>query len=321
MPKLRLTFESLSLEALNLPSGLWTDRVINRFAPDAAAMAALVPVIVSRMDDALCVIDGCKRVRALRDAGERKILCGVIDAPLDPRRAGLLRIELNGGRELHPHEKLLFIAWLKSHCDRETRYQVAARLGLSSAERHDYEELASCSALLINAVLGGALDLAVAPEMAHLPDIDTKALITLFSAIPFSRQMQRQLAEWLPEIAFNQGISLPVLLESESLAAILNGDQLNTPQKAALLHDRAYEMRFPLYVRMKNAWDAHSRRLNPDPSHVSFHPSVYFEKNQIEIRIKAGDGASLQELMGQLAAIDAEGWWKLIDPARIGPEG
>ena len=276
-----------------------------------------LPVIVYKIEGKCSIIDGCKRIRALREAGERQALCGVIDSPLNPRQAGLLRIDLNCGRDLHPHEKLLFIRWLKSHCNHETYYQEAAKLRFSAAERHDYEELASCNALLVDAVIRGVLDLTVAPEMTHLLNADAQTLITLFSAIPFSRQMQRELAEWLPEIAFNREISLPRLFQTERLTAILNNTRLNTPQKAAQIHEMAYEMRFPLYVKTKNSWNTHSRHLNPDPSHVSFHPGAYFEKNQIEIRIKADNGASLQELMGRLAAIDTDGWWKLIDPARI----
>ena len=314
MPGLRLSFTELPIPSLEPLIELSSDRVT---AHQSATMLLLLPVIIYKADGKFSIIDGSKRIRALRDAGERQALCWVINSPLDPRQAGLLRINLNSGRDLHPHEKLLFIRWLKSHCDRETYYQEAAKLRLSSAERHDYEELASCRALLVDAVIGGTLDLAVAPEMTHLSDTDAQALITLFSAIPFSRQMQRELAEWLPEIAFNREIPLLHLLESESLAAILNNTRLNTPQKAALIHELAYEMRFPLYVKTKNSWNAHSRRLNPDPSRVSFHPSAYFEKNQIEIRIKADDGTSLQELMSRLAAIDADRWWKLIDPARI----
>ncbi len=240
--------------------------------------------------------------------------------PLDARQAGLLRIELNGGRDLRLAEKLLFIGWLKKNCGRELYRRAAALLRLSATELHDFEELLHCGTLLLDAVATGALDITVAPEMAHLSDTDAGALITLFAAIRLSRQMQRELAEWLPEIAFNRRIPLPELIECGELGDIRRDTRLNNPQKAAHIHGAAYEMRFPLYTRTKNAWNAHSRRLNPDPSSISFHPAAYFEKNLLEIRIKVGDGASLHELMGKLAEIDTPDWWKLIDPARIGPE-
>jgi hypothetical protein len=315
LPELRLTFASVDIGTLTFPSDLWSER-----APfDGGPGSMLPPVIVARFDRTLAIIDGCKRVRAARKAGESQIQCGIVDAPLDPLQAGLLRIELNCGRELHPHEKLLISRWLKVHCDRQAGNQQAARLGLSPAERHDYEELASCTPLLIDAVLDGWLDVAVAPEMAHLSEGDARELIALFSAISLSRQMQRELAEWLPEIAFNQKISLAALLRAEPLAGIAAAQALNAPQKAAKFHGTAHEMRFPLYVRTKNAWSAHSRCLNPDPERVSFHPAAYFEKNQLEIRIRAEDGAALHELMARLAAIGPDEWGKLIDPARIGP--
>ncbi len=313
---LRLTFEELPIPSLEPPKGLSSDR-----EPPLAPGAWLrLPLIVCRTGANYSIIDGCKRVAALQSAGVRKAPCSVIGSPLDSLQAGLLRIELNCGRKLHLTEKLLFIGWLQKNCGSEVYHNATAKMGLTAAELHDCSALLSLSDLLVDAVIGGALDITVAPEIAHLAPVDAQVLINLFSAIPLSRQMQRELAEWLPEIAFNRGISLQNLVESESLGSIVKNSRLNAPQKAAQLHGAAYEMRFPLYVRTRDAWVAHSRRLNPDLSHVSFHPSAYFEKNLIEIRIKSGDGASLQELMGKLAAIAAPDWWKLIDPARIGPE-
>jgi hypothetical protein len=311
---LRLSFEELPTASLKPPAELSSNRV-----PPLTPGAWLhLPVVVYRTGNSYSIVDGCKRVLALRGAGAQQVPCSIIGTPLDFRQAGLLRIQFNCGRALHLTEKLLFIAWLQKNCGREVYQYETARLGLTAAELHDCTELLSCSDQLIDAVIGGALDISIAPEIAHLTSTDAQVLIDLFSAIPLSRQMQRELAEWLPEIAFNRGGTLQSLVGTERLAAIVQNKRLNAPQKAAQIHGAAYEMRFPLYVRTRDAWIAHSRSLNPDPSHVSFHPSAWFEKNLIEIRIKSGDGASLQELMAKLAAVDASAWWKLIDPARIG---
>ena len=265
------------------------------------------------------MIDGCKRVRRLREGGHKKALCGIIEVPVDAFRAGLLRIGLNTGRALHQYEKLKFIRWLKENLDGEAYLLQVEKLGLLPGERHEYEELLSCNESLVDAVMQGILDPAIAPEMRHISDADAGALIRLFRAIPFSRQMQRELAEWLPEIAFNRGVVLSALLDSNPLAAAIAIARLNAPQKAAMIHDLAHTLRFPLYAKMKSEWSGLSRRINPDPSKVTLHPSPFFERNRLEIRLKGETGGELAGLLHKLAAIDPRTWDELIDPSRIDP--
>jgi len=129
--------------------------------------------------------------------------------------------------------------------------------------------------------------------------------------------MQRELAEWLHEIAYLQKIPLPDLLRSENMAGIIHDKRLNNPQKAARIHETAYAIRFPLYSKVKKAWLEHSRKTNPDPSRVTFQASPAFEKNSLEVRIRVSDGPSMHTIAQKLASVDLDTWQKLIDPTAI----
>ena len=262
------------------------------------------------------MVDGCKRISKAIAAGQDRLLCGIIDRAFDQRQAGLLRIKLNCCRTLHFREKFLFVAWMRLHLPPEEYAGEVGTLPLLPGERHEFEQLVSCSQWLIDAVLDGKLDPTVAPDINHLPQESGAALVALFSLLSPSRQMQRELAEWLPEIAFNRNVTTSHLLGSAEFSSIINDSRLNNPQKSARFHEAVHALRFPLYSRLKDAWSADSRKINPDPSRVSFQPSPYFEKNRLEIRIKADDGASLRHTLGKLAEVDTTAWDRLTDPTK-----
>ena len=301
--ELPLSFRELPVSSLELPGDLWSERI----SLGNTASGLQLPPTVCRTESGWQVLDGCKRVGQAAEGRLERLLCGIIDRPLDPKEAGLLRIRLNCGRTLQFREKHLFIAWMKSNLKPEEYAAEVEKLPLLPGERHDLEQLLSCTPWLLDAALDGKLDPTVAPEMNHLPQESTAAIIALFSILSPSRQMQRELAEWLPELAFNRKITVQQLLGSTEFSTIINDARLNAPQKAARFHDAVHAERFPLYSKMKESWSAAGRKINPDPARVSFLPSPYFEKNRLEIRIKAENGALLQRTLGKLAEVDKVG--------------
>jgi hypothetical protein len=310
---LKVKFARIAPGKLLPPEGLFDGRVpISNNAP-----ALFLPIIVCRNKGALIIIDGCKRRAILIKQKKKTVVCGILSKSLSPEKAGLLRIGLNAGRRLHPREKLLFLGWLKSHVSRKEFLNQCEKLHLPSNERHEYEQLLECKPWLIESVVHGTLDPAVAPEMNHLSETDAGALIGLFSRLSFSRQMQRELAEWLPEIAFIRKMPLPELLKSCPFTGILAGNRLNDPQKVAKIHEEAHSSRFPLYSEIKKTWIEKARRINPEPSKVSFQGSPYFEKNSLEIRIKAENPEEILQILRQLASVDLHKWQELIDPCSL----
>ncbi|MBN2036945.1 MAG: hypothetical protein JW768_09415 [Chitinispirillaceae bacterium] len=307
-----LSFETVPLERINLPCDLFDERTpFDREAP-----ALFLPLIVRKSQGSFAIIDGCKRYRLSAESGHKQCACGIINQEMDEKQAGILRIQLNAGRRLLAREKLLFVRWLNANCDHQTYQDIASKLLLTPSERYDYEKLSGCGDQLIEAVMQGAVDPAVAPAMTHLSPEETQSLINLFASVSFSRQMQRELAEWLHEIAFIKKIRLASLLASPDVVATLSHATLNGPQKAARFHEQVFSLRFPLYAAAKKAWTEHSRRINPDPSAISFHAAPFFEKNSLEIRVKARTPQQALRSVGSLAELDASAWEMLIHPAQ-----
>lgn len=305
-----LSFVMLPVDLISLPRELSDARI----PVSQETVALFLPIIVRKDREAYVIVDGSKRFRALIDAGRTHCSCGVIQALMDEKQAGLLRIRLNCGRELHPREKLLFIRWLKSSLDQDHYQRFSHELRLNPAERHDFEKLSACSEHIVEAVMQGTLDPTVAPDITLLGEPDASALIRLFAALSFSRQMQRELTEWLHEIAFISRSSIQDIIASPEIDGILSSAKLNAPQKTAAIHDFAFSRRFPLYAQAKKHWKEIVRKVNPDPSAVTFQAAPSFEKNSIDLHIKLNDASKATGLMRDLAAISSEEWQKVLDP-------
>jgi hypothetical protein len=312
-PSIELTFDTLPVDRLILPKELFDDRV----PIDRERQSLFLPIIVSMLGDLYLIVDGGKSYRTLIENGHARCACGIITPGLDSTQAGLLRVRLNGGRELHAREKLLFIRWLRTNLDQDGYQRFVGEIRTTQAERHDFEKLSTCSDLLCEPVMQGVLDPAVAPELTHLSEPDTTALVTLFSKLSFSRQMQRELAEWLHEISVFGKTSISESLALKEVEDILTSTTLNAPQKISRFHEFVYAKRFPLYSKAKKAWTRQVHLTNPDPGRITFQASPFFEKNDLEVRIKVKSADAAKETLEKLSRIPADIWKGLIDPTTL----
>jgi hypothetical protein len=309
-PAESLKFMMAPVHALALPEALFDRRQAIQEQPSIF----FVPLIVWKNDDAFRIIDGCKRYELMAAQGRKECACGIIESPFDKTKAGLLRIALNSAREMGLAEKLVFVRWLKSGVGPEEYQAQLQKLKIAANEKHELELLLECGEKLVEAVIKGTLDRTVAPEMGHLKDGDIDAILAFFQAIPFSRQMQRELVEWLHEIAFMERTAIHELLASKGFSEILAQTKTNLPQKAAKFHEVAHARRFPLYAKAKRLWSENAGKTNPDPASVSFQSSPFFERRGLEVRIKLKDPETAPLLMKKMASIKTEEWRGLIDP-------
>jgi len=148
-------------------------------------------------------------------------------------------------------------------------------------------------------------------------DIEDKNAITdFFTKIPFTRQTQREIAEWVPEIAYREKTCVKNIFEREIIQDILNSEKLNNPQKSQKIRDELYKMRFPLFSQMQKRWKKAAADVNPDPSKVQFIPSTGFEKKRLEIRVTVGSADEAAKIFSSLAKIESGRWDEIIFPQK-----
>jgi hypothetical protein len=140
------------------------------------------------------------------------------------------------------------------------------------------------------------------------------AIADFFGAHRFTHQTRRELAEWLPEIAYRENVSVDGVINSEKIQAILNNEKLNAPQRAEKLREEFYRMRFPEFSKLQERWKRAASVANPSPSKVRFIPSPGFEKKRLEIRLTIENAEEAREIFGALSRIEPRVWDDLLLP-------
>lgn len=281
---------------------------------DSSTVQDFIPLIVVARGDGYVIVDGCKRYGRAVKRNLTEAACCIVGGSIDGKRAGLLRIMLNRGRVLSFKEKILFIRYLKAHLEKIEFEKHVELLGIPSKDKHDFERISQCSPEIIDAVERGSLDISTAGEVSRIGDNDSEAIIKLFSCFQFTRQMQRELIEWIPEIAFREKKSVAEVISSEWMAVIINNEKMNGPQKMQKVRDAVFEYRFPNLANAKKVWKDLVKSVNPDASRVAFGASDSFEKNRLEVKVTLTDPSQAAKIFGKLSQLDPEKWDRLIYP-------
>ncbi len=304
-----VVFSRLSVETVDFPDSL--------FDPDIKVKeqycGVIPPVIVRKKEQRYSVIDGCKRLVLLRRKNIRESGFVVVN-DCDNFSSSMLRILLNRDRKLILREKILFLSWLKKNLSDDEYRNTASELGVSDRERFELEKLSECPVHFLDAVDKGIFDSAVISDLKSMRKEDFDACLYLFSKVNFSRQQQRELIEWLPEIAFAEANTICALIQENQIKEILDNLSINQPQKAQKIRDLFFQKRFPELTALRQKWSAMVNKVNPDQSRIHFNISEAFEKNRLEVRIILDEAKKAVELINKLGSICKETWERLIYP-------
>jgi hypothetical protein len=278
-------------------------------------VATVYPLLVTPNDDgSYMLIDGCKRFASLSKT-QTHVQCLIAGNNLTPHARGFLRISLNISRTLSLSEKVLFVKWLHSCCDETLYMSIITKSPFTVKECREIERITLVTPELLVLIDSNALDISVTQDFLALDVQSRDAIRELFTVFQFSRSTQRELIEWLPEIAFVRKTTVGEITGSPEVDTIINHQSLNTPQKMQKLRDYFYALRYPMLVSVKEEWHALARKINPLPSRCQFIPSEAFERNRLEIKLSVTKHEEIELLLEKLKNIPSEQWDKLIYPA------
>jgi hypothetical protein len=145
---------------------------------------------------------------------------------------------------------------------------------------------------------------------------DRDAYFALTHGLRLSCQTEREVLEWLPEIAYSHRQSIAAILGSDEINAIKNNAALNPPQKIQKIFAHVFSLRFPQYDALLKQWKRLERKTFAGMRKVSVTASPYFEKNRLELRILVSDPQEACITLGKMAAIPESTWASLIDPSK-----
>jgi hypothetical protein len=310
--ELQLSYRTLPVDAISFPQDLWDPR-IPPLTESGYTLA--VPIIVTATSDSsYMIIDGCKRLRRVREQGRTSISCGILSHTPSEQELGLLRIMLNCGRPLHLREKRLFLAWLRATTDQPTCRSMLGRLGISAREQHDIQPLVNCRESVLEAVDSGWLHLPNLRDFLLFSVEDGDRFMALFKPLKLSQQSQREWIEWCQEIAAAHTTAVRQVLGDEAIAGILTNADLTAPQRIEKIRHILFQRRFPQLTAAETAWHELVRQCNPQPGRVVFSHDPFFEHNRLSVQISISQPDEAQTLLGGLVQISSENWRRLIYP-------
>ncbi len=281
--------------------------------PEKATLEPFIPIIVQPDDNGnYTIIDGYKRY--LSYCNGKTVTCMCIQTQLNKFAAGLLRIALNSSRSRPLQEKCLILQWLQNRCRENIFESTAQKAGFSPKETQQILQLLQCESHIREAVFNGFLDISVISLFNVLSTDDQRSFQNTFKDYILSMQTQRELLEWLPEIAYSKDTTVRDTLADPYITETLEDPAHNAPQKIEQVRAYLYTQKFPRLSKARSTWEALAKTVNPDPSCVTFTPQPCFEKNRLEVSVSLTDAQKGQKILVALAAIPQKDWQKLIYP-------
>lgn len=273
------------------------------------------PILVAPyLNGTFLIIDGCKRFEYL-SMTQTSVQCLVTGNDHTSLTCGFLRIILNIQRIISLSEKVLFVKWLHTHCDETLYLSIANKPPFTLKECREIERISEINPEILALIESAALDISVAQDFLALDMQCRDSIRELFTALQFSRSTQKELIDWLPELAYTKKTTITELIGSTDVAAIINHQTLNAPQKVQKIRDYFYGLRYPMLSSVKEEWLALARKINPLPSRCQFIPSDAFERNRLEIKLTVTKHEEIELLLEKLKNIPSAQWDKLIYPA------
>jgi len=165
----------------------------------------------------------------------------------------------------------------------------------------------------------GALKAMLAGAFTHLSPEARDGIGALLQCARFSLQTQRELIEWLPEIACAEGCTVREVLLCPEADAVRDPRAPNRPQAIEKLRGALRTRRFPRLEAMRKHWEQDVRSANPDPGRVAFVAPEAFERDGVEVRLAIADEHEAARLLRGLSAIPPELWRRITCPAAQDP--
>ncbi len=275
------------------------------------------PPLLRQAQQGFQVVCGERRIEALKSLGRQSLPARVAAGnQLSPFRALLLNLTDNlTTRGLNTVEKAMVLRRLTDHL--EEREVIGRYLPLLDLPQRK----ATLRALLrVESELDPAGRRLLAEDRISLRAIEMlleldresrRALGELLQDIPFNLNQQKQLIEWLQDLARSGPGSISAILAEEGIERIRAGTLLNRPQKAKALLRELRTRRMPRLAAAERAFRRRVERLQL-PASVRIEAPPGFEAPEYCLEMRFRDGADLRRQLERLSR--AEGLETLGDP-------
>jgi hypothetical protein len=182
--------------------------------------------------------------------------------------------------------------------DERSALERAKRLGLSfnSNFANKLAKLLTLADRVQDGVVKGEISLPVGLRLASLPHAAVDALTELFARLPMGLNKQREVLQYLTDIAARENVSIDYLLEEAALKRIIDNPDRDGNLKARQLRTYLKYRRNPNLVRTEQKFQENIAQLRLENNITIAHPP-YFEGDTYTLSMRFKSLDQLKELL------------------------
>lgn len=282
------------------------------------------PWVVETAAGKVTIVDGFKRMRFLRERGEREVVCAVFPSYVNPRDLWAWRLEARlFGPPPNPAEKARLAAILADvSFEASTVRRLLEGFGLPqhSQSLARWTRLARSESALLEAAARGIVHERAALELAGwlLSPEDRAGLIGLLRHLRCSSSIQVEIIEGFRDVGMMLNRPVGDLLRRTEVRGILDQPDWSHREKTRAVREWLDEMRLPRLKARERLFKARLRRT-PPPAGTTVAPPPSFEGSQWHLEVAFSSGDELRGRLGQLKAwVESDGLSALLMPESAG---
>jgi ParB/RepB/Spo0J family partition protein len=263
------------------------------------------PILIKKKKDYL-VIAGFRRIAACMELNWPAIPACIL--PADTTDYECAQIAVSGNaleRPLNLIEQSRAFGLLATYGVDDSGFSATAVvLGLpgNPVVIEKIKRLAVLDPVIQDAVLTGALSLAMALELAELDRATGSFLAGLFDDLKLGLNKQREFVTLVREIAKRENVPMRSILEEDPIRATCNAKDLDRVQKTRALRTHLRQRRYPAISDAENFFKHHLKKLKMG-SHITLDPPRDFEGPDFTLRASMRCPGDLDALLSTLNRI------------------
>lgn len=252
------------------------------------------------------VVSGFRRIRACQKAGHDEILARILGPETDCLACLHLAIAENALQRplnlIETSRALQKLSKLSTGIQPLTDFALSCGLPTSQAAIGKIKDLCLMPEPIQRSILNNTLQLAMAVELAMLPDDAAVLMVRLFEKLRLGLNRQREIKNWITDIARREDISIRQVLSHETFLRIANNDELDRVQKARYIRDFLRRWRYPRIVEAEHHYRRNAKKLKLNQD-IKLIPPKHFEGNRYSLVLNFGSIAQLKLLHDIIAQI------------------
>jgi ParB family chromosome partitioning protein len=263
-----------------------------------------LPIGTLKSNHRLRIISGFRRIEACRGLGLGTIGIRLVHPSIPMIHCAKLAISENAlQRPLNLIEQSRAYRLLASLTNEPSQLpRLAAETGLPDSLTiiAKVKDLSQLSEIIQRGILSTKISLSIARELAELPAAAANELAEIFQTLGLGFGKQKELLNFIREIAAREEIPQWQVLQHDDLIRILTAPDLDKSQKAHQLKTCLENRRFPEISHFKNVFQQKIQSLKLG-SQVKIKAPVNFEDSTYSLRL---DFKNLKDLQNHHGALD-----------------